>query len=409
MAKKIRKIQIIRHIVQLILFFLLPGIYIMAFSELKNIFQMIIRGNFNFIQAFPQLLEFSICILFTIFAGRFFCGWFCAFGTFNDWVHITSKRIFKINFKISENLDSKLKYVKYVVLLLLLIAGYNSGSNFLQGTSPWDAFAQITDFSKVISTLTIGFVLLVLITLGDVFIERFFCRYLCPLGAVFSLFSKISIFKISKPNDKCGKCRVCTNNCSMGLKLYGTNSVHGGECINCLKCIEVCPRKNTSVNIIGENVDSKLACSIALTLFIGTYGLVNLGNTMLSRQNASSINNTATTQTMVQESASNNNTSTSSSNTVQGKYKDGTYTGTGTGFRGGTTKVSVTIKNGKITDTQTVSTEDTPRFYQNVESTLPSEIISTQSTSVDAVSGATYSSKGFTDAVQNALNQAVEK
>ena len=408
MAKKIKKIQIARHIVQLILFFLLPGIYIMAFSELKTIFQMLIKGNFNFIQAFPQLLEFSICILFTIFVGRFFCGWFCAFGTFNDWVHIMSKKIFKINFKVGEKLDSRLKYVKYVVLLFILIAGYNSGSTILQGTSPWDAFAQITDFSKVISSLTIGFILLVLITIGDIFIERFFCRYLCPLGAVFSLFSKISIFKIKKPNDKCGKCRVCTNNCSMGLNLYSTNSVHGGECINCLKCIEVCPRKNTSVNIIGEKVDSKLASELAIALFIGIYGLVNLGSTMLNQQNTSS-NNISTTQTVSQENTTNENTSTASSSTAKNKYKDGTYTGTGIGFRGGTTKVSVTIKNGKITDIQTISTEDTPKFYQNVEGTLSSEIISTQSISVDAVSGATYSSNGFTDAVQSALTQAVEK
>ena len=369
---------------------------------------MIIKGNFNFIQAFPQLLEFSICILFTIFVGRFFCGWFCAFGTFNDWVHIMSKKIFKINFKVGEKLDSRLKYVKYVVLLFILIAGYNSGSTILQGTSPWDAFAQITDFPEVISSLTIGFILLVLITIGDIFIERFFCRYLCPLGAVFSLFSKISIFKIKKPNDKCGKCRVCTNNCSMGLNLYSTNSVHGGECINCLKCIEVCPRKNTSVNIIGEKVDSKLASELAIALFIGIYGLVNLGSTMLNQQNTSS-NNISTTQTVSQENTTNENTSTASSSTAKNKYKDGTYTGTGIGFRGGTTKVSVTIKNGKITDIQTISTEDTPKFYQNVEGTLSSEIISTQSISVDAVSGATYSSNGFTDAVQSALTQAVEK
>jgi TRAP-type mannitol/chloroaromatic compound transport system permease small subunit len=81
MTKKIRKLQIFRHIMQLILFFLLPGMYILAFSELKSIFQMIAKGDFEFIQAFPGLMEFTITIIFTILIGRFFlrlvlCFWY---------------------------------------------------------------------------------------------------------------------------------------------------------------------------------------------------------------------------------------------------------------------------------------------------------------------------------------------
>ena len=58
MAKKIKKSQILRHVIQLILFLLLPGFYAMTFSELKTVYKMIIGGNFNFLQAFPSLIEF---------------------------------------------------------------------------------------------------------------------------------------------------------------------------------------------------------------------------------------------------------------------------------------------------------------------------------------------------------------
>jgi polyferredoxin len=259
MAKKINKIQIFRHLIQVILFFLLPGLYIMAFSELKSVYQMILKGNFNFIQAFPSLIEFIIVIAMTIIMGRFFCGWLCAFGAFNDLVHEMSKNILKINFKVNEKLDSTLKYVKYIVLLFLVIFIWTSRSTLLQGSSPWDAFAQITDITQVFSDLIIGFILLFLITVGAVFIERFFCRYLCPLGAVFTIFSKLGVFKINKPKDKCGACRVCTNNCSMGLPLYKVNSAKGGECINCLKCVEACPRKNANANVMGEDLNPALA------------------------------------------------------------------------------------------------------------------------------------------------------
>ena len=405
MTKRIQKLQIFRHIMQLILFFLLPGMYILAFSELKTIFQMITKGDFKFIQAFPGLMEFTITIIFTILIGRFFCGWFCAFGTFNDWVHIISKRVLKVNFRINKKIDSILKYVKYIILFFILILTLKGGGTTLNGSSPWDAFAQIGNFSTVISSMTIGFILLVLIAVGDIFIERFFCRYLCPLGAVFSLTSRISLLKINKPNDKCGKCRMCTNNCSMGLKLYNMNSVRGGECINCLKCVEVCPRKNPCVNIMDKDVNPSMASSFAIAIFAGLYGLTNFGNSVITRSGIASANSVVSNTSDAAKSST--GTSQNSVSTSQNtKYKDGTYTGSGTGFNGGTTKVSITVNGGKITDIKTISTDDTPRFYQYAESTVPNEIISAQSSSVDTVSGATYSSRGLIEAVQNALDNA---
>ncbi|MBW9153112.1 FMN-binding protein [Clostridium estertheticum] len=389
MVKKIKKTQIFRHIIQLIMFVLSPGLFILAFSELKSIYTMIIKGNFNFITAFPTLIEFTTVIIATVFLGRFFCGWVCAFGTYNDFLYLLSKKVFKINFKVNEEVDKVLKYVKYVVLLLLVIVVWTMGSKVLDTTSPWDAFAQITNFPQVLFDYTIGVALLLLITIGALFVERFFCRYLCPLGAVFNILSKIGILKIKKPSDKCGKCRLCTNNCSMGLSLYKVESVCGGDCINCFKCIEACPRSNTKINVLGENVNPELASGVAIAAMVGLYAVNNLGASAVANSGLA----TAST------------TSTSTSSTSQ-KYKDGTYTGTGTGFHGATTEMSVTIKNNKITKVETVSNGDTPDFYARAESTITSEIISNQSTSVDTVSGATYTSEGIINATQEALKKA---
>ena len=392
MRKKIKKIQIFRLAIQLILFVLSPALFILAFSGLKSIYAMIIKGDFNFIGAFPSLIEFITAITITILLGRFFCGWVCAFGTYNDLLYLMSKNVFKINFRVNEKTDAVLKYVKYLVLTLLVVVVWTMGSKVFDMTSPWDAFAQITDFPQVLSDYTIGVILLFLITIGAFFVERFFCRYLCPLGAVFNIFSRIGILKIKKPTDKCGKCRVCTNNCSMALALYKVESVCGGDCINCFKCIETCPRNNTQVNVLGENINPELASSLAIAAMVGLYAVNNLGGTVLAQSGLTSINNTSV--------------STSVKSTSQ-KYTDGTYTGTGTGFKGGTTKISVTIKNNKITNVETVSNQDTPRFYEGVESSIISEIISAQSTSVDTISGSTYSCEGIINATADALTQAI--
>ncbi|MFT8348085.1 4Fe-4S binding protein [Clostridium saccharoperbutylacetonicum] len=390
MAKKIKKSQVLRHIVQLIMFFALPGLYAMTFNETKTVYKMIMEGNFNFLQAFPSLIEFVVVMLVTILIGRWFCGWICAFGAYNDLIYFISKKLFKGQFKINEKVDSILKYAKYVILLFIIIVSWTFGSSILESTSPWDVFGQITNISTIVNNLLIGLILLILITIGAAFIERFFCRYLCPLGAVFSIISKVGIVKINKPKADCGKCRACTMNCSMGLNLYKGDYAKGGDCINCLKCTEVCPRKNANINILGQDVNQSLAGSVAIATMLGVYGITNFGVDALTK--AGIISNDSAI------------VSAASDNSAQ-KYKDGTYTGSGHGF-GGTTKVSVTIAGGKITGVKTVSNEDTSKYYNRAIGSTTNSVISKQSGSVDTVSGATYSSRGIIEAVQNALSQA---
>ena len=399
MAKKIKKSQILRHVIQLILFLTLPGLYAMTFSEVKTVYQMIIGGKFDFIQAFPSLVEFTAVMLLTIVMGRWFCGWLCAFGAYNDLVYFISKKLFKTKFKVDEKVDSILKYAKYVILVFIIIISWTMGSSILESTSPWDVFGQITDISNVFSSLLIGLILLILITIGAAFIERFFCRYLCPLGAIFAIISKIGIVKINKPKNDCGKCRACTVNCSMGLNLYKVNGARGGDCINCLKCTEVCPRNNANVNVLGQDVNQNLAGSVAMATMLGVYGLSNFGADALTKSGAISSQSEITSSAVVDSAVSSSESQ---------KYKDGTYTGSGIGFKGRTTKVSVTIADGKITKVETLSYGDDRDWYERASSSIIPKIISNQSTSVDTVSGATYSSKGIISAVKDALSQAAD-
>jgi uncharacterized protein with FMN-binding domain/polyferredoxin len=397
MAKKIKKTQVLRHVIQLILFLLLPGLYAMTFSELKTVYVMIIGGNFNFIQALPNLVEFVAVMLLTIVMGRWFCGWICSFGAYNDLIYFISKKVFKSKFKVNEKVDSILKNVKYVVLIFIIIVSWTMGSNILESTSPWDAFGQITNLSTIFSSLLIGLILLGLITIGAFFVERFFCRYLCPLGAVFAIISRLGITKINKPKADCGKCRACTNNCSMGLKLYKVNGARGGDCINCLNCTEVCPRNNANANILGQDLNATLTGSVAMATMLGVYGLTNFGVDALTKSGIIS-NDSAISSNVTSDSSASDNASS--------KYKDGTYIGTGTGFAGGTTKISVTITDGKIAKIETLSDGDDPQYFNRASGTITKEIISKQSTEVNTVSGATFSSKGIISAVKDALNQA---
>ncbi|MBL4931658.1 FMN-binding protein [Clostridium paridis] len=392
LSKKISKIQIARKIVQVIGLILFPGVFILTFSEIRDIYQGIINGNFSFIQMIGKSAEVITVIPITIFLGRFFCGWLCAFGTLNDFLYLISNKIFKLKFRVDEIVDTVLKTLKYLILLFIIYFIWTEKSTLFEASSPWDAFAQLPQFGDAISQYTIGSIILFLVIIGSLFVERFFCRYLCPLGAIFTLTSKLRIFDISKKRDKCGKCRICTNNCSMGIPMYESDKIRSGECINCFKCLDVCPRKNTKAEICGENVNPALAACVA----IGGLTVLYTGGNVLSK----TIENSSITQ-----SQKNNIAGSLQTNNKSKKYKDGTYIGTGNGYRSGL-QVAVTIKDGKISNIEIGSNNETPRIAERAFENLPSEIVTAQSTDVDGVSGATRSSNGIKEAVEDALSQA---
>ena len=96
MNKKISKLQIFRFIIQILCIFLLPGLFILVFNELKQIYLMVYNGKFNLVVLLPRLVEVFVAIPITVLLGRFFCGWFCAFGAYNDFVYMIASKVFKI-------------------------------------------------------------------------------------------------------------------------------------------------------------------------------------------------------------------------------------------------------------------------------------------------------------------------
>lgn len=403
MSRKISKLQIFRRLIQVVFFFLFSGLYALTFSQIKQIYQMIVNGNFNFLNALPQFIEVLTLIPLTIIFGRFFCGWFCAFGTFNDFIYRVSQKIFKRKLTLNPRVNSVLSQLKYVILIFIVYFSWTKGSNLFTGASPWDAFAQLPQFTEVLTQYKIGFLILVFIIIGAALIERFFCRFLCPLGAIYSIVSALRIFSINKPTEKCGNCRICTQNCPMGIELYKFDQVTTGECINCLRCTSVCPRKNPQARIINQNINPVLSAIIVITAFIGLYSLSNKISISLKDNNTSANAVRSNAPISTKSDLPNNTSSGNNTDTIQ--YKDGTYNGVGNGHRSGL-NVSVTIKNHRITNIEILSNRETPRYTQTAFKAVPQEIIQTQSTQVDVVSGATHSSDGIIQAVQNALSKA---
>ena len=387
MKNKISSIQIVRAVIQLIAFITVPALFITIFSSIGEIISSIADGSFVLLDNLGRLVLILGVFLMTVVWGRFFCGFICSFGAMQDLLNSIGKLIpFKI--KVPEKADKWLKLLKYAVLAFVAVGVWGFSVTGDTVWSPWAVFgiySSLSGWSSLKYFLTLGGALLLLIIIGSLFIERFFCRYLCPLGALFSLVSRFRIYSLKRKPEKCGNCKLCTSKCSMGIPLYKYDEVRSGECINCMKCTSVCPNKNISAETLPA-----ISGTVAVTAVAGLYyaGILT------------SVPDTAAVNELPFQ-----NTSEDATNTI---YADGTYKGSGNGFRG-KTEVTVTVESGVITDITVDSYKDDKEFFQKAKSGVIADIIKSQSTDVDAVSGATFSSNGIIEAVKNALGEEISE
>ncbi len=205
-------------------------------------------------------------ILVGSFMGRFVCGWLCPFGLIQDLLNKIPlpKRLKLRSFKG----DRQLRRLKYVILAVFVILLPLFITDLIGQGYPW--------FCKLICPVgtleggiplvlrseamlaTVGFlfkwkvaILIVTIVLA-IMIYRPFCKYICPLGAIYSVFNPISALKYRVDTDKCVHCGVCASACQMGCDpVKNANSL---ECIRCGKCKNICPRGAIEYTVFKKKI-----------------------------------------------------------------------------------------------------------------------------------------------------------
>jgi ferredoxin-type protein NapH len=212
--------------------------------------------HFGVVRQFPFFLIGFLGLL-GMGVARFSCGWLCPFGFFQDMMKKLSKRVVP--------LPHKLTYLKYAFLiiptiLLPIFLGDMWFSKFcpagaLEGALPW--VSMDTSKSELLRGLDVGslvgtvfwikMVIFAGFLVAMVFIKRPFCRLMCPLGAIFSLFNRISIIRLRVDKDVCRKCGFCKDICPMDLHAY--EEVDSLNCIKCFQCTK-CPAGAVKVKAV---------------------------------------------------------------------------------------------------------------------------------------------------------------
>ncbi len=197
----------------------------------------------------------GILIFFGVMLGRFICGFLCPFGWFQDLLHKIPTK------KFSTRKLKALRFIKYGVLAVFVVAlpilitnpaglatpyfcKYICPQGILEGAIPL-SLAKSSIRAALGALFTWKFTILAVIILLSVLFYRPFCKWLCPLGAFYALFNKVSLLNYKVDEDKCISCGKCSRTCKMDVDIR-KNTSHT-ECIRCGACIKACPTDAISV------------------------------------------------------------------------------------------------------------------------------------------------------------------
>lgn len=243
----------LRAEIQIVFFIFLPSIYTSAFGGVKYIFEQLGAAEKIGMSTFLENL-IVICI-FTIIFGRFFCGFACAFGSLGDFMHFVytelCKKIKKKPVQLPRGLARVLYFVKYLILVLIVLMCFGGVFSRTHGMSPWDVFSLLRAGHFALGDYAVGIVFFVLILVGMCIEERFFCKFLCPMGAVFALLPVLPVFSLARDRESCIKgCSACTKKCPSDVELPEAGKPEVcGDCFQCQKCIDTCPKGNIHTGI----------------------------------------------------------------------------------------------------------------------------------------------------------------
>ena len=198
-----------------------------------------------------SLVLAAIVILMSILFGPVFCGWVCPLGTVQEWVSKIGKKLFKRRFNnfVPVKLDNVLRYMRYVVLIWVLYVTATSGSLIFEAYDPYFALFNFWSTEVAWSGLAILGVTLVL----SVFVERPWCKYACPYGAVLGLTNLFRVFSIKRAESTCKADGACSIMCPMNIQVDTVKTVRNHQCISCLECTSeaICPVAKTVVFTSG--------------------------------------------------------------------------------------------------------------------------------------------------------------
>jgi len=208
-----------------------------------------------------------------------FCSWLCPVGTLSEYLWRLGTRTFHRNWRLPRWLDLPLRSFKYILLGLFLYAvGSMSVPGilaFLEGPYGLISDVKMLNFFRFLSVTGVA-VLAVLVVLS-VLVQNFWCRYLCPYGALMGLAALASPLRIRRETSLCIDCAKCAKACPAVLPVDKLLRIQSVECTACLECVAACPVEGALLMMAPRRraVPAWMIATAVAVLFLGTFAYAN--------------------------------------------------------------------------------------------------------------------------------------
>ncbi|MCB2181580.1 MAG: 4Fe-4S binding protein [Desulfobulbaceae bacterium] len=250
-------------------------------SALLSLKRLIISGEFDPIHP-AGLVIFIAALTIGLLARKGFCGWICPVGFTSHLAQWLGGKL-KILLTLPVWLNYTLSSTKYLLLgFFLYIIGWKMDvtaiTSFLETPYNLAADAKMLQFFLAPSSLALA--IMIFLAAISCVIPNFWCRFLCPYGALLGLLAFFSPLQINRNPDNCIDCRKCNRQCPGGIKVSRKETVRSPECIGCLECVAACPKENC-LTVQGpgrKKRDARLIPLVAVMLFLGFWFTARLGD-----------------------------------------------------------------------------------------------------------------------------------
>ncbi|MEM2803680.1 MAG: 4Fe-4S binding protein [Nitrososphaerota archaeon] len=254
-----KRIQPIRHIIQVLFFVLLLFMVVgticsfalggVEFTEPLGALQVLVGVSiFNTPEKLYFLLASSaVLVVVTVIIGRAWCAWACPIMSVNELIEYVMKKSHYKPLGERGKKNREFGETRFATLAGVVAAAGISGSAAWCNFCPIGAICRTRSSGLIVAGAEV--MILGMVFSANLYEKRFFCKYLCPVGGLLILLSKISAFFVPRADEKCRSCRACESICPEGIPLY-SNNPDMSKCTKCLVCYTNCPYGAVRINII---------------------------------------------------------------------------------------------------------------------------------------------------------------
>ena len=253
-----------------------PGVEaFLPISGLMGLLDWIYRGTLNRIHPAATVLV-VLALLSALLLRKSFCSWVCPVGLISELLARLGRRLFGRNLLVWRWLDRPMQGLKYALLAFFLWAIFTMSADSLRAfiESPYNRVADVKMGLFFVQLGGVGVTVMAVLVIGSILIQGFWCRYLCPYGAMLGLLSWLSPVRVQRRSATCIDCSLCDRVCMARLPVSKLATVRSVECTGCADCVAVCPVRNTlEMTAGGRRLGIPVyAAAVVLLFLLGSAG-----------------------------------------------------------------------------------------------------------------------------------------